>query len=109
MRTLTWLLVLVTLITGASCSSFLDVQPKESISDAVTIYDRASAETALRGMYSALASGDYRVLNYWLRVVVRYRAGIDIIGFGFAKLLPTQLPYPSLGVLNTNFGDLTLQ
>lgn len=52
---------------------------------------------------------EYNILYYWLRVVVRYRAGIGIIGFGFTKLLPTQLPYPSLGVLNTNFGDLTLQ
>ena len=52
---------------------------------------------------------EYNTLYYWLRVVVRYRAGIGIIGFGFTKLLPTQLPYPSLGVLNTNFGDLTAQ
>lgn len=52
---------------------------------------------------------EYNLLNYWLRVIVRYRAAIGIIGFGFTKLLPTQLPYPSLGVLNTNFGDLTLQ
>ncbi|MEC5144447.1 hypothetical protein [Chitinophaga sp. 212800010-3] len=46
---------------------------------------------------------------YWLRVVVRYRAGIGIIGFGFTKLLPLQMPYPSFGILNTNFGDLTAQ
>ncbi len=52
---------------------------------------------------------NYTLLYYWLRVVVRYRAGIGIIGFGFTKLMPTQLPYPSLGVLNTNFGDLTAQ
>ncbi|GAB3720847.1 hypothetical protein [Spirosoma lituiforme] len=52
---------------------------------------------------------NYNWLYYWLRVVVRYRAGIGIIGFGFTKLLPTQLPYPSLGLLNTNFGDLTAQ
>lgn len=52
---------------------------------------------------------DYNLLYYWLRVIVRYRAGIGIIGFGFTKLLPTQLPYPSLGLLNTNFGDLTAQ
>jgi hypothetical protein len=52
---------------------------------------------------------DYNLLYYWLRVVVRYRAGIGIIGFGFTKLLPVQMPYPSLGVLNTNFGDLTAQ
>ncbi|SEW40608.1 hypothetical protein SAMN05428988_5333 [Chitinophaga sp. YR573] len=52
---------------------------------------------------------EYNTLYYWLRVVVRYRAGIGIIGFGFTKLLPVQMPYPSLGILNTNFGDLTAQ
>ncbi|MEI9920186.1 MAG: hypothetical protein WDO14_15535 [Bacteroidota bacterium] len=52
---------------------------------------------------------EYNLLYYWLRVVVRYRAGIGIIGFGFTKLLPLQLPYPSLGILNTDFGDLTAQ
>lgn len=52
---------------------------------------------------------NYELLYYWLRVVVRYRAGIGIIGFGFTKLMPTQLPYPSLGLLNTDFGDLTAQ
>ena len=52
---------------------------------------------------------DYISLYYWLRVIVRYRAGIGIIGFGFTKLLPVQMPYPSLGVLNTDLGDLTAQ
>src|ERR1700744_2031678 len=52
---------------------------------------------------------EYSTLYYWLRVVVRYRAGIGIIGFGFTKLLPVQVPYPGLGLLNTNFGDMTTQ
>jgi len=52
---------------------------------------------------------EYNRLYYWLRVLVRYRAGIGIIGFGFTKLLPTQMPYPSFGLLNTDFGDFTLQ
>jgi hypothetical protein len=52
---------------------------------------------------------EYNLLYYWLRAIVRYRAGIGIIGFGFTKLLPVQMPYPSLGVLNTNVGDLTAQ
>lgn len=52
---------------------------------------------------------NYKLWYYWLKVIVRYRAGIGIIGFGFTKLTPTQLPYPSWGLLNTNFGDLTLQ
>ncbi|MDJ1497261.1 hypothetical protein QNI19_30260 [Cytophagaceae bacterium DM2B3-1] len=52
---------------------------------------------------------EYNNLYYWLRAIVRYRAGIGIIGFGFTKLLPVQMPYPSVGLLNTNFGDLTAQ
>ncbi|MDJ1486252.1 hypothetical protein QNI16_37570 [Cytophagaceae bacterium YF14B1] len=52
---------------------------------------------------------EYNNLYYWLRTIVRYRAGIGIIGFGFTKLLPVQMPYPSVGLLNTNFGDLTAQ
>lgn len=51
----------------------------------------------------------YNNLYYWLRVIVRYRAGIGIIGFGFTKLFPVQMPYPSEGLLNTDFGDLTAQ
>jgi len=42
-------------------------------------------------------------------VIVRYRAAIGIIGFAFTKVLPVQMPYPSTGILNTNFGDLTAQ
>ncbi|MEA1784846.1 hypothetical protein U1E44_01970 [Arenibacter sp. GZD96] len=52
---------------------------------------------------------EYNMLYYWLRVIVRYRAGIGIIGFGFTKLLPVQMPYPSEGILNTDFGDFTPQ
>ncbi|GAB3891833.1 RagB/SusD family nutrient uptake outer membrane protein [Spirosoma agri] len=50
---------LLLLLTVSSCAKFLDVKPLESISDAVTITDQNSALTALRGVYSALASGDY--------------------------------------------------
>ncbi|TDS12969.1 hypothetical protein [Sphingobacterium paludis] len=52
---------------------------------------------------------EYNKLYYWLNVVVRYRAGLGIIGFGFTKLFPVQMPYPSLGILDTDYGDLTTQ
>lgn len=52
---------------------------------------------------------EYNMLYYWVRAVVRYRAAIGIIGFGFTKVLPVQMPYPSLGLLNTDFGDFTAQ
>lgn len=50
---------------------------------------------------------EYNVLYYWLRVLVRYRAGIGIIGFGYTKVFPVQMPYPSINLLNNDFGDLT--
>lgn len=52
---------------------------------------------------------DYNTLYYWALVMARYRAGIGIIGFGFTKLLPVQMPYPSEGLLNTDFGDFSGQ
>ena len=45
--------------TLTSCDSFLDVEPKASVSDEQTIYDKASAETALRGVYNAVANSSY--------------------------------------------------
>lgn len=52
---------------------------------------------------------EYNELFYWVRTIVRYRAAIGIIGFAFTKVLPVQMPYPSLGLLNSDFGDLTAQ
>ncbi|HEY0273017.1 MAG TPA: hypothetical protein VGC22_07510, partial [Chitinophaga sp.] len=50
---------------------------------------------------------EYNLAYYWLLAIVRYRAAIGIIGFGFTKLLPVQMPYPSVSLLNNNFGDIT--
>ncbi len=60
MKRINYLLALsMTLSSLTSCDSFLDVEPKASISDEQTIYDKASAETALRGVYNAVASANY--------------------------------------------------
>lgn len=48
---------------------------------------------------------NYETLYYWLRVILRYRLAIGIIGYGFIKLFPLQIPYPSLSNLHTNYGD----
>ncbi|WP_420153309.1 RagB/SusD family nutrient uptake outer membrane protein [Siphonobacter sp.] len=56
--------ILVSILFLTSCQSFLDVKPKESISDAVTITDKTSAETAVRGVYSAVASSNYYGTNF---------------------------------------------
>src|ERR1700761_4380048 len=43
----------------ASCKKFLTVQPVDYVSDQVTIVDATSAQTAVRGVYRALASDSY--------------------------------------------------
>ncbi|QIX60297.1 RagB/SusD family nutrient uptake outer membrane protein [Hymenobacter lutimineralis] len=43
----------------SACADFLDVEPRESIADDLTVTDQKSAATALNGVYSALASGGY--------------------------------------------------
>lgn len=58
-----------------SCSKFLEVHPKESISDAQTIFDKTSAEEAVRGIYSALADGGYYGTSFQS---IGYLAGGDI-------------------------------
>ena len=48
---------------------------------------------------------EYTVLYYWLRVIVRYRLALILVTYGFIKLFPLQMPYPSLSNLLTNYGD----
>jgi hypothetical protein len=50
---------------------------------------------------------DYNKLYYWLRMIVRYRLAIGIIGYGFIKFFPLQAPFPSISNLNTAYGDFT--
>lgn len=50
---------------------------------------------------------EYNTLYYWLQVIVRYRAAIGIIGFCWEKVFPMQMPYPSISLLNNDFGDMT--
>jgi hypothetical protein len=50
--------------TLVSCDSFLEVEPVNDVSDESTIYDEASANTALRGVYRQLASSSYYGENF---------------------------------------------
>jgi hypothetical protein len=75
-------------------------------------WGNAFAIAVVAGLVWSLADPkrqSYNLLYYWITVIVRFRAAIGIIGFGFTKLFPTQMPYPSLGLLNTDFGDFTAQ
>lgn len=50
---------------------------------------------------------EYNDLYYLLRMVLRYRLAIAIVAYGFVKVFPLQLPYPSISLKNTNYGDFT--
>jgi hypothetical protein len=46
-------------LTLASCEKFLDVEPLDQVTDESTIFDKTSAETAVRGAYRGLANLNY--------------------------------------------------
>lgn len=61
------------------------------------------------GIWTAADKGrqNYDLLYYWLRIILRYRLALGLIGYGFIKVFPMQSPWPSLSNLNTNYGDLS--
>lgn len=59
MKKTTYSLLILSVLFFSSCKKFLDVEPRVNISDEQTIYDAISSQTALTGVYAALASGGY--------------------------------------------------
>lgn len=59
MKKVLYTLSVLAALSFSSCEKYLDVEPQASISDKNTIFDNASAQTALTGAYAALASGGY--------------------------------------------------
>ena len=59
MKILKYIFSIGLLTSLSSCEKYLDVKPLESISDTQTIFDKSSSETAIRGVYSSLASANY--------------------------------------------------
>ncbi|MCD8742149.1 DoxX family protein [Mucilaginibacter roseus] len=60
---------------------------------------------ALKKRFEKFTDADYDRLYYWLRVIVRYRLAIAVIGYGIIKVWPLQAPFPSISNLNTSYGD----
>lgn len=52
-------MLLLCSLAFSACEKFLDVEPLDSVSDESTIFDKTSAETAVRGAYRGLASLNY--------------------------------------------------
>ena len=49
----------------------------------------------------------YRTLAGWYLLVIRVLLAGQLLSFGFAKVIPTQMPEPSLTTLLTEYGDFT--
>lgn len=71
----------------------------------LTAFLIAAAGTVAWPLICKADKTNYDQLYYWLRVILRYRLAVGIIAFGFLKLFPLQMPYPSLSNLHTNYGD----
>jgi starch-binding outer membrane protein, SusD/RagB family len=54
-----YIFIFFTTLTFISCNKFLEVEPRDSVSDEQTITDKTSATTALRGTYRLLATDNY--------------------------------------------------
>ncbi|HEY8400229.1 MAG TPA: hypothetical protein VIK89_03150 [Cytophagaceae bacterium] len=52
---------------------------------------------------------EYNKLYYWISVLVRYKVGIGIVAWGYRKLVPGQMVWPTVGIMNTPFGDFQAQ
>jgi len=68
-KSLLYIILVFASATLVSCKKFLDVKPQNYVLDDVTVIDKASAETATRGIYNAFtASGyygnDYQAIGY---------------------------------------------
>jgi len=50
---------------------------------------------------------DYRRLNAYLRIYIRYALSFSLFAYGFAKVFPTQFSFPSLGRLVEPLGEFS--
>ncbi|MFC9896162.1 DoxX family protein [Nocardia sp. NPDC127579] len=50
---------------------------------------------------------EYRTLGTWFVTAIRLAAGGQLLWYGWAKLVPNQMPYPSLATLLRPFGEFS--
>lgn len=86
-------------------SSTVSANPLAGYADWVLFLVIAAIGTTAWTYYDRNKTKEYNLLYYWLRVALRYRLAVAVIAYGFIKLLPLQIPYPSLSSLHTNYGE----
>lgn len=50
---------------------------------------------------------DYRQLNGWLRILIRYTLALTMFSYGFAKVFPLQFRFPGLAKMLEPFGEFS--
>jgi len=50
---------------------------------------------------------EYRKLNEWLNIYVRFTLAFVLFSYGFAKIIPNQFPYPTLEKLSEPLGEFS--
>lgn len=68
-------------------------------------YAAFAAFAALVWTLAARKAGEHRRLHEWLRIYVRYSLGTILIGYGMAKVIKLQFPFPSPDRLLEPFGE----
>lgn len=71
----------------------------------IVIFFIAATGAILWTLYDKNKTKEYNYLYYWLRVILRYRLAIGVIGYGLIKFFPLQIPYPSLSNFHTDYGQ----
>lgn len=87
MKKIFLLILIATGVSFQSCKKFLDTEPADFVSDDQTIFDKNSAETAVRGAYRGLAN-----LNYsggFQNTILQSGADIVSVNIGLTDLSVT--------------------
>ena len=65
--------------------------------------------TVITAIWTSLGkrNRNYDDLYYILSVILRYRLAFALAAYAWIKIFPLQQPYPSLSLLNTNYGDFS--
>jgi tetratricopeptide (TPR) repeat protein len=79
MKKTIYIITIFAALALSSCKKYLDVKPRASVSDEQTIFDKASAQTALNGVYAAVAAGGYYSTTFQS---IGYLGGDNIVWTG---------------------------
>jgi hypothetical protein len=78
--------------------------------DWVLVFSLQVLALMITAVWSALdrRRENYRAIHKWFRFFMRIALASEMLGYGLAKVIPTQMPFPSLTTLVGPFGNFPL-